>query len=433
MKKLHIYRFFSANNHLHGRVLYLFGIMILFWTIFDSLITYIIPIVLTGSNFSKTAMGLIIGSSSIFGALFDILISRYVSDMHYRRLIFWMFLACASVPFLLIIGGSAVIFILAMMTWGIYYDLYNFGTFDFVMRTSSSKEYSSSFGLIEVFKGFSNIIAPLIAGFLIVGALTLKVYAAIYIFLIAGFLMFLTLVVFGKRIEKEHPFKSGSEKPAKKNFLVEVHLWRKITFKIWPVLLMTTFLSMVLSFFWTIGPLYSEVADLGSLNGSFVFAFAFPSLLLGWFVGPLNRFLGKKLTAFWSTLAGCLLLLILFFNFNNGWYGVLTVFGASIFLSLSFPSIAAAYGDYISENSLAQSEVQSIQDFFTNLGFIIGPVSAGVLSDFYGISPAFGYLGLFGVLLMAVLLIVTPKHINIGIKLRDFKDKFLKKKRTVAD
>ena len=422
MKKTHFYRLLSVNSVFGTRKgLYLFGAMILFWTIFDSLITYIIPIALTNNNFSKTAMGLIIGSSSLFGALFDIFISRYVSDINYRRVIFWMFVFCGFVPLLLIIGGNTTIFLLAMLVWGVYYDLYNFGTFDFVVRTTAAKDYSSSFGLIEVFKGFSNIIAPLIAGFLIVDILTTEIFTAIYVFLSAGFMVFLVLLGLGKRIEIKPQGRAKLEsRPLAKNLLVETHLWKKIGRKIWPVLLMTTFLSMVLSFFWTIGPLYSEVKDLGPLNGAFVFAFVFPSLLLGWFVSPLNHIIGKKLTAFWSTLIGCLLLLFLFLDFSNGWYGILIVFVASLFLTLSFPSIAAAYEDYISENSLAQPEIQAIQDFFTNLGFIVGPIAAGFLADAKGISPAFGCLGLIGAVLMVVLLLSTPKHINIGIKQKDF-------------
>ncbi|MCX6795835.1 MAG: MFS transporter [Candidatus Falkowbacteria bacterium] len=419
MKKANFQRLLPLVKNFRGKKLYVFGIMILFWTIFDSLVTYVVPIALT-SHFSKTATGFIIGLSSVFGALFDIFISLYVKDTNYRRLLFWMFIACFAVPLLLIVGGSALIYILAMFVWGVYYDLYNFGTFDFVARTAQKDEYSSSFGLIEVFKGFSNIIAPLIAGFLVFDVLTTKMFSAIYVFLVVGFLVFLALLRFNKKKEIEH--KSGfveKVSPAR-NFLVERHLWKKIGLKIWSVLLMTTFLNMILSFFWTLGPLYSEVSNFGNFNGAFLLAFVVPSLLLGWFVAPLNRVIGKKLTAFWATLFGSALLLLLFFDFSHGWPGVLIVFAASCFFAVSFPSIAAAYEDYIYENSLAQPEIQSIQDFFTNLGFILGPISAGILADLSGISSAFGFLGVLGLILMTLFLVLTARHIRIGIRQKDF-------------
>jgi len=55
-----------------------------------------------------------------------------------------------------------------------------------------------------------------------------------------------------------------------------------------------------------------------------------------------------------------------------------------------------------------------LEDFSANLGYIFGPILAGVLADLFGIQSAFGVLGLVGAALAVTLLIFGPKHIIIS-------------------
>ena len=45
------------NNYNNNRHIYLLSFMILFWTLFDSIMTYITPLVITKQGFSDTIMG----------------------------------------------------------------------------------------------------------------------------------------------------------------------------------------------------------------------------------------------------------------------------------------------------------------------------------------------------------------------------------------
>src|SRR3989339_1984447 len=108
------------------QALYLLSLVILFWAVFDGITTYITPLVLTQGGLSKTAMGLIIGSSSIFVAGFDFLMCKLFKNSYYRRIFLAMFafsffyllaLAAAKTPLLLLLG---------MVVRGVFCDFKNF-------------------------------------------------------------------------------------------------------------------------------------------------------------------------------------------------------------------------------------------------------------------------------------------------------------------
>lgn len=80
---------------------------------------------------------------------------------------------------------------------------------------------------------------------------------------------------------------------------------------------------------------------------------------------------------------------------------------------MSMPAINAAYADYISEATQVEGEIEGLEDFAFNIGYVLGPISAGVLADTLGMKGAFSILGLLGVILAVILLVVTPKTITI--------------------
>ena len=144
-------------------------------------------------------------------------------------------------------------------------------------------------------------------------------------------------------------------------------------------------------------------------------AHTFPSLLVGWFVGKLTQKYGKKHTAFWALFLGSFILALLHLT-QNPVLIVLQIFASSFFIAMSFPAINGAFADYIRETLQYEKEIEGIQDFYTNIGFIIGPMMAGFLSDHIGIAPAFSLLGVIGCIVSIILLSITPKKIRVIIK-----------------
>lgn len=98
------------------------------------------------------------------------------------------------------------------------------------------------------------------------------------------------------------------------------------------------------------------------------------------------------------------------------------VFGASFFISMAWPAIQGAYADYISETPSHEKEIAGLQDFFTNIGYVLGPMSAGFIADNLGGQGAFSFLGVIGMGVAAILFLVTPRKINVNKELRELKN-----------
>lgn len=386
--------------------------VVLFWTIFDSAMTYVTPLLIEQHGFSNTMTGVIIGTSSITGALFDFLISKMFRNLYFRRVFLVMFALCFVYPLLLWQAKTLWFFLFVMAVWGIYYDLHGFGIFNFIGRFVDKKDHSSSFGLIQIFGSLGAILGPLIIGLVIVTGVDWRSFALGWIFLGIGFIFFVVLMIQMRKYPMAD--KNVLHRPRRKNFFLELHLWKKLGKTMIPVLILTFYLFFIEAFFWTLGPLYAEADGLKQFGGVFLTAYALPALIVGWFIGPLTRRFGKKHTAYVSLFLGSVILSS-FFYLPGPIVAIAVVFIASCFISMALPAINAAYADYISELPQVDGEIEGLEDFSLNVGYIIGPISAGVLADVLSIPATFGILGITGAVMAVILYVVTPKHIKIRI------------------
>jgi MFS family permease len=384
--------------------------MIFFFSLADGILMYLLPLMITHNGYSKTAMGLIIGSSSMFGAMFDIFLSRYIRKPHYRRLYLCVLLLCALYGVLLYGASSIVIYLLAMATWGMYWDLFNFGNSDFVSRTTEQQQHASTFGILGVFNALGNLVAPLMAGLLIVDVLDIKP------FIIFGLLLAISGVFYVVSLSKQPLLKIVKEpsKPLPLTWITEFRLWKKIGRQLLPLLVLLLLIFTTNALFWTIGPLVAEQEAFGSLGGILLMLYVLPGLFTGWFVGRVTNRFGKKRTALYAFLAGSAVLTL--FSFATHPTLALIIVGlASFFLSFALPSINGALADYISESKEYEKEIQALSDFFYNIGWIIGPVAGGYLADKVGNIQTFSLLGLFGVVVSVILLKTMPKKIHLKL------------------
>jgi len=393
------------------QALYLLSLVILFWAVFDGITTYVTPLVLTESGLSKTAMGLIIGSSSVFGAGFDFLMCKILKNSHYRRVFLGMFVVSALYLLALATAKTFWLFLLAMSFWGVYYDLKNFGSFDFVARFTKTAEHSSSFGVMTVFQAAGYLLAPLIAGWLISETVGNAPFIAAGIFLLAAFL--LMLVLMGRESSYLQQDLSGQYRY--RGLFSELKLWRRLDRVLLPVLVMVMILNIIDAFFWTIGPLLAESFDsMRQFAGLFMAAYELPALLIGWWVGSVTAKLGKKRTAFLGLLTGSSLLVFLGYQ-TSPLLMVITVFFSSMLMSLAWPALRAAFADYIAEAGKYEKEIEGLEDFYTNIGYVIGPALAGFLGYHLGNAKTFSVIGIVGVITALILWKMTPKKIVVSI------------------
>ena len=63
--------------------------------------------------------------------------------------------------------NSALGFLLIMALWGIYFDSLNFGIVDFLSNFTKKQEHAESSGVIQMFYSFGYLIAPIVAGYMV--------------------------------------------------------------------------------------------------------------------------------------------------------------------------------------------------------------------------------------------------------------------------
>ncbi len=389
------------------RLLYLFGLCIFFLIVFDGIVAYMLPVLMDRRGFPTSTIGLVISVSSIVGALFDFLLARFLRAVNLRRLFLFLFLLCATYSAIVSYASTISMFLVVMALWGIYFDLYVFGTFDFVARYTKPSEHASSFGLIQACASMGGLVAPLLAtsAFLIDGGG--RQFFVAWGALAASALCF---VAVSTRL-KSTPEIAKRIKGRQKTVMHELYLWRRIGALIKSPLVLTLTLHLFNGLFWTLAPLYPG-NELPFFNAALLVAYGLPALLVGWFVGPITHHLGKKRTAFGSVMVGSLILSLIS-SIQNPTAIILCVFLASSFFGLAWPSISGAYADYIAETPNREEEIEGVQDFFGNGGYIIGPIAAGFLADAVGIPMTFTLFGIAGALIGAALLMIGKQSITI--------------------
>jgi MFS family permease len=391
-----------------GSTLYVFAAVIFFWAVFDGLMGFITPLVIAERGISDAMLGFIIGTSSIAGLIFDLLLTNLMPRMNYRRIFAFMFLIAALFPLVMWVSETALLFVLGMVIWGMYYDLYRLGTYDFLSRRRSSRSRASSFGVVAAFAASGYFLAPLIAGFLIDDTVGGLPFVATYIFLGLALALYVGLLTTHQEHEVHQNPGSGFD------LRRQLHIWTRLGRRLLPVLLVTLTLNIIAAFYWTIGPLLaSSLESLGALEGLFMSAVLLPALLVGGFVGTLTDRFGQKRTAVASLFLGSLFVLGIGFA-ESAYVLLLLAFVSSFFFALSFPAMSGAYADYVAEARPIATEITTIEDAFTNMGYIIGPIAAGLISEFAGYQYAFTALGVYGAVIALIIWRMMPQHINVA-------------------
>jgi MFS family permease len=388
----------------------LLSVMLLFWTLSEGIVSFITPLKIEESGVSDTMLGVILGTSSIAGAVFDLLAARLFHNTYYKRVFAGMFGLCLLYPLIIFHATVPALFVLGMIVWGVYYDLRNIGNFDFIARTTNSKTSAHNFGVLQVFQSVGWIVGPILVGFLVGEEVGWKPFVAIYIFLaIAIFFFVLLCFLTGKR---HSPEQKTQRKECKRGSWSEAKLLSRVGYVLFPALVTIFFLNFTDAFFWSIGPLFAEHIGLGQWAGLFVTAWSLPGLLLGWHAGKIAIKYGKERTAYVGQLLGSLCLIPLFL-FTTGPAVLITVFVAASFTSLSWPAIQGAFADYISSRPDLDKEIESLEDLYTNLGYAIGPMLAGFMADTVGYAHTFTMLGVLGAATALTLIITHPKRIRL--------------------
>lgn len=392
--------------------IFMLSLSIFFWTLFDSILGYVVPIMMQEQDIPIETIGLIIGVSSVFGALFDFVIGNIFKNATFRRVFIAMFALCMVHPLVLWQAKTIWMFLIAMAIWGIYYDMYYFGVFNFIGHFTKKKDHATNFGIIQTFRSLGLVAAPIFAGSIIAKTIDWTVFFYSWVFLVIGVIFFVQLLTVMKKKTPAHHERLTTKR--RRNPLIEIKLWKKLVRLMTPALFVTFYICVVNAFFWTLAPLFNDGTGTNHFNGLLLAAFSLPALFFSSFVGKITNRFGKKRTAIVGIFISSLFLASFVF-FSDPIILIAIVFISSSFMSISSPAIDAVYADYMTESQNVDNEIEGIEDLLVNLGFVVGPISAGLLAGYFSISTSFSIIGLIGVLLALILFIISPDDGEIKI------------------
>lgn len=369
--------------------------------------SYWVPTFIQESLKSAFVMGLIMGFSSLVGLGADFILPQILKGMTVKRLMTRAIIASITCSLLLLaaIKMPIVIFFLgAMAAWGIYYELIAFSNHQLVATYVPRYGHASAWGWIMMFNSISDFIGPMLAVWLIaVGDRQLVIFA----------MSFTLIALFVALATKRHHDRPLEVELHHINFGAELKKWMSLSKHVWQILILSLTLGIIDSVFWTTGTVWSEILTEHSFWGGMLLPFySLPSIPLGLFLTKKKIISGKKKTAEILTLAAGLVLILL--AFTNSLAGILLIILlSSILLSIAFPLADAVYSDIIARMGKQDQHLIGLSNSTFSIAYIIGPILAGLIAQFFGEQKTFAVLGLGVALVSAFLLLTTPKKLKL--------------------
>lgn len=412
IRKSHPNVLFASQNRVLNRLL-AFASIIFIFSLADSILSYYSPVYINKNTLSPFITGLLISTSSMVGMLADFTMSNRLNNKSFT---FFMFAAISGsfiVPLLFFLPFNLIQIVMAMAIWGIYYECKLFSNFHAVHHMVKKEKHAFAWGVITTFQSAAYFIGPTFAIMLLDRGTTHLLSSTIVLQCMAlfGLVMF---VISRKKHQRTSP--NQTIPVSKKSILNELLAWKVLGKRLWPMLFFAFVLSCIDAAFMNIGALLSEEIRHQHPLGAYLIAiYLLPGLLTGLFVGKFNFKMGKKRTAFvFATIAGLFL----------GLAGImpsieiflLLVFLSSTALSITLPLTLGTFEDYIARLGRDASDLIGLENSFTSLSFVIGPIAAGLIATFVGYKVSFSFFGFFLCFTALVLLLVVPRKIRLPQK-----------------
>lgn len=396
----------SPENTFWQKIITL-SLVLFFVYLADAILSSWVPGHIEDTLKSPIVMGLLLSFSSIvcFGG--DIIFPQILKGISVKKLLF------AGVLFSVLFSTSLIsstyypiilVFLLAMVFWGVFYEVIGFANHQFVADSIPMRMHASAWAVIGAFKNLAYFIGPLMGGFLVSVNSRYPVYFSLAFALVSGLIL-----LFSKR-QHERPLSIEVDKIS---IYSEIGRWRVLFKRVWPVLVLGITLGIIDAFFWTTGAVYTEeLAEVSFWGRFFLPLYALPSLFVGFIIAKKGIISGKKKTALrFFLLSG--IFLALMGVYESIYWQLLVVFCSSLALAISYPLIEGVYSDIIDRMRGHRRHMIGLCFSTISVSYMIGPIISGVVESFAGAVGAFVYLGYTVVLISLILMVLTPRKLKL--------------------
>ncbi|MFS8131084.1 MAG: MFS transporter [Candidatus Dojkabacteria bacterium] len=397
------------------RPFYIFLATIFLVLFADSIMSYYFPLVVENNLNSNTLVGIVMALSSMAGLSCDLIFPQLFQRKTWKFLLIAGIFFAVTFPISVNLGiafSSIIIFIIASIMWGIYYEFLSFTQQSFVISTENRESFSKDWGLVSIITGVGSLVGPIVGSLLVHE--TLVNSATIIVALDIMALIFAILLISsenrGKKIEV-------IEEELKMSISKELIYWFVLLKRIWPPIVVGLAMTFISATFWTIGPLFGEkvLGDAG-LDWLVVVIFIIPTIPGAIILSKLKITQHKKVISEVGLLLAGISMACIFLVQQNIIFVLFLILLLGLFLSFTWPLNEAVYSDITDRAGTSRLHVTAITRANTSIGYVIGPLLAGFLADKAGYYIAFSIIGLAVLVISAFLIVFTPRKLKLPQK-----------------
>jgi MFS family permease len=376
----------------------------------DAILSFWVPNLIQESLKSAAAMGFVMSFSSVIGLGADLIFPQLLQGATVRKLLLVSIITGILFPVALLGGLSkptVVIFLYAMAVWGIFYEFLGFANQQFVADSVPLRMRPGAWGVLRVSRDLAYFLGPMLAGWLLLrGEMTTAVVAIVFV--IIG----LMILLFSGKMH-DRPMEIDIKEV---NFVKELEHWKVLFKHVWPIIILSIFLGLIDTVFWTTGAIWTEHLARQSFWGGFFLPFyTLPALFMGFVVAKWGIFKGKKKMALRFLIGAGLFLSALGLSDLIAWQLVM-VFLSSMMLAVVYPLTDGVYTDVTARMGRERRHMIGLSSSTSTVAYIIGPILAGVVAEKMGVKMTFVVAGMVTVLVASVLLLITPKKLKLPQK-----------------
>jgi MFS family permease len=383
--------------------------MLFFVYLGDGILSDWVPSFVQKSLSSPLVMGIVIAFSSVVGFGADLIFPQLLKGLKTRKILMMAIgssLVFCGVLFWSIAWPWVILFLVAMAVWGLYYELLGFGTAMFVSESIPAPSRSGVWAIMGAFRSLAYFIGPIVGSYLAISKGDNWVVVVATSCVIFGYIIWRLM----GRNKSEVALDESTERI---NLLMEIKHWVVLFEHVWPVLMISLMMGIVDATYWTTGTVFSDnLAKVSWWGGMFLPFYTLPMVFVGFVVAKWGVYKGKKkLVEIFMLISGVLLTLL--GVDANITLILITSLLVGTMLSVSWPLTDAVYSDIVNRMGREGKHMVGLSGSTINVAYIIGPILAGLISQFVGEKNTFVVMGVAMILVSIFLLIVTPKKLRL--------------------
>lgn len=373
----------------------------------ENMISLLFPLVSERIVNSALLIGAIISGTTIISILCDFIFPQILKASNWKQ----QFVIGILIAILLnttlyhsLNTSDVYLLILSGLLWSLYYEFCAFAVNNFLAVSEKGNNFSYDWGLISVVYNITSIIGPILASF---------VANDFFVFLLGFELMALIGIVFLGLISpkaEEEVHKSKLKQTI--DLMKELKIWELLIPKVLPLFVFSIVIGMIDSFYWTIGALFAEdLFQREDLTFVPIVIYSVPFIFGGLIIAKINlKKYKKKISQLMLFIAG-LVMSLFFFIDHNSIGSILLIIISSLFLALAGPLNDAAYSNLLQRLGKNMEHLVGIKKMSYSIAYLIGPVFAGFLGQFFGYGMSFGVLGIIAIIVSLTLILTTPRKL----------------------